>query len=281
MNIWLSFLPGSGASIIEMLLRSVTDLQGLPVSKKFLRNGTALGATKQWHPQNSSQLQAGEYTVAQDNVFTPVVPMPDWTGPEIFEYINTQPGVKFYLGPSTDISSEFALVAAQKVPGMPDVLIPDNDREQWSTGELEPWETREHISRNLMQWWLPTTRTNWIYALQEGYYCVDTMNLFRDLKSTFLNICEHAGVTITDTKHIAQLDFYCDKWTQMQNKIWKDWENLVKYKQGLPSKITGGIIHESIIQYHLREQGVELKCYGLNRFPDSEKIKQYYTRQDD
>ena len=273
MNIWLSFIPGSGASVIEMLLRSVTDFRGLPVSKKFLRNGTAHGARKQWHPDSKALLLAQEYTRAEDNVFTPVVPMSDMTGPEIFDYINTQPGVKFYLGPSTDITSEFALVAAQKVPGMPDVLIPDEGREQWSTGELEPWETREHISRTLMQWWLPTTRTNWIYALQSGDWCVDTMDLFTDLQRTFYSICEHAGVTVTNH---GQLEQYCYKWTESQNKIWQDWKNLVQYKQGLPSSITGGIIHESIIQYHLREQGIELKCYGLNTFPNSEELKQYY-----
>ena len=59
--------------------------------------------------------------------------------------------------------------------------------------------------------------------------------------------------------------------------IWKDWKNYVDYKEGNFSIIESqDIVQEAMIQWHLREQGIELKCYGLNTFPNSEELKQYY-----
>jgi len=272
-NIWLSFLPGSGASVLEMLFRACTDLQGLPVDRDFMQNNTAHGVSKQWHPRTKEMLFAHDYKSAQDNVFTPIVPMSDLKGIEVLDYIADQNGIKVYIGPSTDIVSEFALVCAQKVPTFLENIVPTRHASNWSDGELEVWEKREYLSLYLMQWWVDQMREQWIHATQLGFHCVDTMDLFNDIEQVFYDISKYAGVTITDS---SSLHHYCKTWSESQNKIWQDWENLVNYKQGVSASITGDIVQEAIIQYHLREQGIELKCYGLNTFPNSEEIKQYY-----
>jgi hypothetical protein len=272
-NIWLSFVPGSGASILEMLLRTCTDLQGLPVDQNFMQNDTAHGVSKQWHPRTKEMLFAHDYKSAQDNVFTPIVPMPDFKGIEILNYIDNQNDVKVYIGPSTDIVSEFALVCSQKVPNFLQNIVPNQHASNWSDKELEIWEKREYLSLHLMQWWTDQMQEQWIHAKKLGFYCIDTMNLFKDLQQVFYDISKYVGVTITDSKI---LHHYCKTWAESQNKIWQDWENVVNYKQGKPASLKGDIIQESIIQYHLRKQGIELKCYKLNTFPKSEELKKYY-----
>ena len=273
MNIWLSFVPGGGASMLEALLRSCTSINGLPVNKDFLRDNTAHGMLKQWHPQTKETLFAYDYEPAEDNVFTPIVPMSDLIGVEVIDFIDNQDGIKVYIGPSTDIVSEFALVCMQKVPNYINYIMPIQNAGKWSDTELEPWEKREYLSLYLMQWWVPQMREQWIHAKQLGFHCADTMDLFKNVKEVFRVICNHAGVNITNK---TDLEHYCNTWMNSQNKIWQDWENLVQYKQGSPAIISGDIIQEAIIQYHLREQGIELKCYGLNTFPNSEELKQYY-----
>ena len=49
----------------------------------------------------------------------------------------------------------------------------------------------------------------------------------------------------------------CEHWSNGQEKIWQDWNNYVKYKREKPSKLAGDVVHEAMIQYHLRQQGVE------------------------
>ena len=273
MNIWNCFVPGSGASVFEMLLRTCTSMQGLPVTKDWLTENTAHGEKKQWHPNNKKDLLEQKYISAIDNVFTPIVPMADFTGTQVLDYVSSQKGIKIYTGPSTDIVSEFALIAGQKVPGYPTNMIPKLHNSKWSETDLEQWEQREYLSLYLLQWWLPHMRTQWQHARQLGFYCIDTMDVFKDLEKVFYNMCKHIGVDVTKETSVKN---YCKKWTNAQKKIWKDWKSYVEYKDGKQTTLTGDIIQESMIQYHLRERGIELKCYGLNTFPNSEELKQYY-----
>lgn len=273
MNIWLVFVPGSGASIVEMLLRTTTDLSCLPVTSDWESSNTAHGFDKQWHPTSKQQLFAEQYTQADDNIFTPIVPMPDMSGQAVLKYIDTKPGLKVYIGPNTDMCAEFALISMHKVSTFFENIMPTEHSYMWSDKNLEIWEQREYLSLSLMQWWLPQMRTQWQTALSLGYHCINTMDLFKDLWKTYSDLCTRLDINITQSTGAYN---HCKRWSALQNKIWLDWENFVKYKQGLPATITGGVVQESIIQYHLREQGIELKCYGLNTFPNSEELKQYY-----
>lgn len=273
MNIWLTFVPGSGASFFEMLLRTTTALKCLPVDKEWSAGNTAHGFSKQWHPNTKNDLLAQQYKSADDNVFTPIVPMPDFKGHQVLEYVREQSGKHVYIGPSTNVSAEFVLVSMQKVPNYFYHIMPTEHSNKWSDTQLEAWQQREYLSLSLLDWWLPQMQNQWQTANALGYHCIDTMDVFNDTWGTFKDLCYELDIRInktTDAQH------NCKKWTQLQNTIWQDWENLVKYKQGLPATISGDIIQESIIQYHLRKQGIELKCYGLNTFPNSEELKQYY-----
>ena len=290
MNIWLSFVPGSAASTIELILRSCTDLDclkivqksspksSIPIGEGFSIDNSAITShvyVKQWHPLNKKDLFAKKYTKAQDNIFTPIVPMSGIKTAELLEYINSQSGIKFYLGPCNFKSAEFASIALQKVPNFYINDIPSFANKSFNeVQKLEKWELRELISLTFFEWWFPESQEQWNLAEQLGFTCIDTMDIFKNFKEKMLFIIQKIGCNITDIEKFNRL---CDIWSQGQDKIWKDWENYVKYKQDDFSVISSEcVLQEAMIQWNLRQQGIELKCYGLNTFPNSEELKQYY-----
>lgn len=271
MNIWLCFVPGSAASSIEMILRSgCVDLDTLPIQGGYWQPHDdfviATGKDKQWHPTNKSELFNPKYKEAKDNVFTPIVPMADMNGNKILKHINKQDGIKYYIGPKDNRSAEFALFAHQKTPIHVKSFTHDIE-------SYDIWEKRELLSLSLMQWWLPQMQENWKLAELLGFKCIDTYDIFAYYKRIVEDLISNIGCNIIDRKLFYNLT---EHWFNGQGKVWDDWNNYNEYKQGRLSKITGSIIHEAMIQHHLREQGIELKCYGLNEFPDSQTLKEYY-----
>lgn len=277
MDIWLSFLPGSGASSIEMILRSCTNLECLSVTgSPFVEQRdsiTSHAAKKQWHPQSKQELENPIYKSYTDNIFTPIVPMRDYQGDQILEHIADQPGIKFYLGPAPDLTSiEFAVITKQKVPAYPGDTLSLKNADQWSANELELWELREAISLDFMQWFVPQMKEQWQTAETLGFICIDTQRVFAYYPQVVDSIIQTIGCNITDLDLYKQ---YVRQWFDGQNKIWDDWHSYTEYKQGR-GKLTGDIVQEAMIQYNLREQGIELKCYGLNTFPDAQTLKDFY-----
>lgn len=276
MDIWLSFLPGSGASSIETILRSsCTSLETLPVADLWGKETdfvTGHGVSKQWHPLTAEELFNPNYEKAKVNIFTPIIPMRDLKAKEILEYISTQPGIKFYIGPSCERSIEFAVMTKQKVRSYPGDTISLEHAAQWSNGSLDKWEIREAISLNFMQWFVPHMLEQWQIASNLGFTCIDTLELFSCYPTVIDSILNQIGGTITDQESYEQR---VNHWFTGQDKIWKDWNSYNEYKNG-KGTLTGDIVHEAMIQYNLRERGIELKCYGLNEFPDAQTLKDFY-----
>ena len=288
-NIWLSFVPGSAASTIELILRSCTDLDTLPLNADITLNNKDPDAVnghgyKQWHPLDKQQLMHPTFEPAANNIFTPIVPMLDFKGKEIFEYISQSYTTEqrfFYLGPSNATSSEFALITQQKtgknITDFKDAM--KSDTGNWSEKELDHWEWREYFSLTIPQWWFPEMQAQWDLAKSLGFYCIDTQDIFDNFKKINLDVIEHIGCNIVDDNSFEQK---INQWQHGQNKIWKQWENYIQYKDTILGKakydvdLFGDLVLESLIQYHLREVGIELKCDGLNRFPTSGEIKKYY-----
>ena len=280
MNIWLAFYPGSGASFIEMILRSCTDLNCLPCGNHPLSVDndcvTAHNFSKQWHPKSKKELLLKQYKNAAYNIFTPIVPMTDMTGKEVLEYINQDSGVNFYIGPCSASSAEFAAIASQKVPNYPDFYFSNTkNMSKWNDIQsMQKWELREYLSLNHLQWFIPHMQEQWDCAKQLEFICIDIMDVFKSIKAVIEEkIIDSIGCNIVDKNKFIEM---CNTWSLGQDKIWQDWENYVKYKNGETVSMAGDIVQEAMIQYHLREQGIELKCYGLNTFPNSEELKQYY-----
>jgi len=249
----------------------------MPTEGSFDKNNGAVTShtfSKQWHPNTREKLLAHKYKRYPDNVFTPNVPMLDMKGKDVLEYCNSFPGIQFYIGPKNLESSEFSVITLQKVNDYPDWFLPEQHKARWSANNLERWELREYISLYLLDWYLPEMDIQWKTAQQLGMLCLDTLtDIFCNFETSVRTIIKHVGCTITDESKFV---YMCNYWSSGQDKIWQDWENYVQYKMGNFSELSGDVVHEAMIQYWLRQQGTELRCYGLNKFPNSEELKQYY-----
>lgn len=292
MNIWLCFVPGSGASTVELILRSCTSLDTLPLSYKesfpddghnYLIDGAMSShlLEKQFHPGVKKKLSIfKEFELAPVNIFTPITPMVDIKGKEVLEYVYSKANkddLLCYLGPKQDISNiEFSVITRLKAPPDPkfgfygERLFPSSGKK---------WELREFISQTTMQWYVPQMIEQRKTAEQLGFHCYDTLDIFSNLQNTVLSILYHSNGAVCNQK---QFDTMCDDWSNNQFLIWNKWKRYKQYKEcimGLNDNdidLDGDILLEFMIQYYLREQGIELKCYGLDTFPTSKEIEKYY-----
>ncbi len=294
MNIWINAVAGSAGSTVEAVLRKCTDLKTidkdevkfLDLEKDIATYGarTSHGFRKQWHPNTQDELLNPEYEIAEDNIFTPLVPQwGDWTGSETLTYIREtyDDTNMFYLGPNPS-NAEFAAITFSKIGvNYIDDLVSTSSHslKNWNNKELDNWELREFLSMHWMQYWIPEMRDQWNTAKQLGFVCYDTKYIFENLDLVLLDIIDRIECTITDK---TSFDFITQEWTQGQDNIWQKWENYVKYKDTIHGKanhdvdLFGEVGLEAMIQYQLREHGTELRCWNLNDFPTSSRIKEFY-----
>ena len=174
----------------------------------------------------------------------------------------------FYLGPNSD-NIDFQMCAHRKAP---DFLMIDKPKDTI-------WEEREYQSQTVMQWYVPQMIEQWETANKLDYICYDTKEIFSNLNKVIFDILYRTNGAILDEEKFFNL---CDEWSSNQYAIWDMHDRLTKYKKTIQGvelhdvSLNGDMMLESMIQYYLREQGTELLCYGLDDFPSSANIKEYY-----
>lgn len=299
MNIWLTFHPGSAGSIIEFLIRSYTDLSTLEIQAgKSNSDEIAKSAhqmKKQWHPGTDNELNNPPVDLDKCNIFTPIYPMPDLHGPDVFERVQnlSESGdLLISLGPTISTSLEFALIANQKanLPPTPkgmtrfnyyleQCILQPNNVSGWNdsaTGifDLAPWELREYLSLNLPQWYFPEMIESHNKAVELGFTCFDTVDIFNNLGPVAETIINMTDGKITDRENF---DKTVSHWINGQGAIHSQYNDFIMYKDAvLHDKDVDikleNVIQEALIQHYLRERGIELKCFELNDFPSSTKL---------
>tara|TARA_B100001093_G_scaffold516445_1_gene595230 strand:- start:1156 stop:2007 length:852 start_codon:yes stop_codon:yes gene_type:complete len=281
-NIWLVFVPGAAATTIEKIIREVSTHKCLPVLyRQGLREGEediAINAfnshkfCKQWHPCTSAQLKNPIYKSAEVNIFTPIVPMKDWNGKQVLEYIksiSTHEDYLFYLGPHKD-NIDFMRIAQQKVP----------DRQRHTTKYKTIWEQREHMSYTYMGWYAEEMIEQMQIAKQLGYIIYDAKDIFVHLKEIIIDILYYTAGRVADKNKFEKL---CSEWIDGQDEVWQQFYSFKMYKDTIQGKanhnvnLNGNILLEAMIQHYIRQQDIELLCYDLNKFPSSKEITNYYA----
>ncbi len=103
-------------------------------------------------------------------------------------------------------------------------------------------------------------QAQWDSAKRLGFYCVDTKDIFDNFKEANLDVIERIGCNIVYNNSFEQK---IQQWQHGQNKIWKQWKNYIQYKDTILGKanydvdLLGDLVLESLIQYYLREIGIE------------------------
>lgn len=148
--------------------------------------------------------------------------------------------------------------------------------DQWGVGKnidtMAPWEIREFLS----------------FYLQEQHTSESDLRNIDQIRSTFTNVCMIPIENLRDefTQTIKRLLDYCELPLVRNNfdYVYDQWISLQfhKNKDQLLKEIVMSIINNeyldwasnnltladtAMIQHSLRQQGLEIKCHGLDKFP--------------
>ena len=101
---------------------------------------------------------------------------------------------------------------------------------------------------------------------------VNVVDLRDNFSATILKMVDYLDLKIN---HSVDLDELYQVWKDSQKHFFKDQliHNIVNATIGNKDLDWAGlsIVDEAMIQHYLREQGYEIKCYGLNDFPTNSK----------
>jgi hypothetical protein len=149
--------------------------------------------------------------------------------------------------------------------------------------EAEPWQLREFLSLFKYPQFMSETELNRLPQFQQTFSTVKFVpidllkNNFKDTIIDLLNYCE-----LTPT-NIDKIDSIHTVWKEKQFHMNKDQlindiitaiisNTFYDWKQ---HNLT--LIDEALIQYHLRQHNIEIKCYNLNSFPtNTDNLRTYF-----
>jgi hypothetical protein len=169
-----------------------------------------------------------------------------------------------------------------------DALINENIK-RWkvcdSYSQLDTWELREFLSFFIYEQHLAETELEDIQVNYKNLKNVHTITL-KDFKTNFKNtindLLEYCQISPI---RIETLDYIHSVWLENQHHMFKD-ELISKIVDSLltdkfyswhDKNLTLG--DEALIQYFLRQHGIEIRCYNLNTFPtNTADLKKLYVK---
>jgi len=148
--------------------------------------------------------------------------------------------------------------------------------------QMQLWEKREFLSLYIYPQHLSECRISHYPQIQQEFtkFQFVTIDSLRDnFKESILSMLEYCNLLPV---RIDKFDYVYREWIKLQYHSNKDQliDTIIKsvlnnnYYDWSDSKLT--LIDEALIQYYLRENKIEIKCYNLNIFPtNATELKEY------
>lgn len=292
--IHILFVPGSFGSTINLVAQSFCknfiSPALLSLDESILSDGSAHSYYKQGHWSTKELLTDFlEGRIDQDiKISTPTYPYNDMTVQEIFsQYQNKRPYDKVVLIYINDmnyaelnmLAQYYKISAGSLSHGLEYTFYVDGllaDIKKWnkeysSFKDMRPWELREFFSLYYTDWikhWLDAqllAPSNWLK--------ISTYDILNNSRETFMKICNF--VDEFDNSKEIEFNKFSDSWLEKQRYLINELElvnKIVDYATN--QKITSWtssqlcMFSEAMIQKKLRDNGYELKCFGLDIFPN-------------
>lgn len=152
--------------------------------------------------------------------------------------------------------------------------------------KMEVWEKREFLSFDLYPQHLAECRFSQHTQIQKEFpniYFMHIDDLRDNFKQTIISILKYCNL---DPVRTNQFNHVYSEWVKKQHYCNKD--QLIKK---IVTSIVAGLeidwgadkltlVDEALIQYFLRENGIEIKCYGLNEFPKNTiELRDYLVKK--
>jgi len=264
------FPPGAFGSTLEFCIRYFSNEHfddSLIVENSFTSDGAMHAFKKEFHTGNFNDYRP-EYTVAS-------LIYPDFNNKPAVETVLTYKQ-KFPSHSKTVLIVLGNLVEAEKCTMFQlyragDKILPIVYKSKLrfynvsSTSELEVWQKREMISYHLAQWQkniFPNENipTEWLTISFDDvlYYLEDTLiKIFDFLNLTFNNNNIKSFYDIWANKQtyvLNEIDLANNIMEHLNNNEFLEWNKLSLYG-------------EALLQYKIRKNNKQLRCYGVNDFP--------------
>lgn len=166
-------------------------------------------------------------------------------------------------------------------------LVHDNIN-RWGSYEsvecMKKWQLREFLSFFMYDQHIAETELQLIPTVVDQFtniHVITLNNLKENFKKTILDLLDYCQITPI---RIETLNYIYSAWLNKQYHIFKD-EVISKIISSLLnnefyswSEINLTVVDESLVQYFLRQHGIEIKCYNLNTFPtNTDDLKKLYV----
>lgn len=271
------FVPGMFGSTIEYVLCNYTT-ELTPVDGSIQHDGSMHSFNKQNHILNSTDINK----ITDQQVHTPIYPFNNLHFNDILKiYPISNPQDKYILMYAHDFESaelnilfQYHKISVGLSRGWK-IFTNGHDSmtqnvQRWNTeyqsyDDMQPWELRE---------WFSLFYPTWIQEWQQSYYdapidwlTVPANDMLTDTSCTLKKIISHCGLSIN-----PGIDEFSTTWQLAQQYIIDEYhliDNIVKHTLAQKQFDWRPLnpVAEAMIQKKLRDNGVEIQCDGLNRFP--------------
>lgn len=271
------FPAGAFGSTIEYCLRNFS-LELDSIRAEVQDDGSMHLFNKEFHPK-----LIGEFDLIHNwGIATPVYPGFDYLDPvmtvqKIKDKLPGQQKVILIQFSTVDQVYRNCLFKYYKIPTHIDTVL-KNKSSAWNSeytcvADMHTYEIREALSFSMDQ------AENYLQVVNQvssNWLCVTPDDILYNFKNTITTILEHCDLTLDPA---CDIDNFYKKWFEKQQYIIEEFQSIQKILTSLQNRefyewSPLSIMGEAIVQYCLRDQGIEIACHDLNQFPTStEELK--------
>jgi hypothetical protein len=277
--IHIFYVPGMFGSMIEMALRSFTDLDGT-LQPLLRQDGSAHTFSKQHHPK-----AIGDIVIADPDtkITTPIYPFPDTKLEQIFvefsNAVSSWPSDQKILIHAPDTKwAEINLLfqyhkislGCQQGPEIFGGNVNRNDIKQWNDlydnwQQMSRWEYREWLSLFYPKW-----ISEWIDSKNqapEDFLILSNQSILESTHECLSRIVDFCGL-----QFVRPIDEFIDEYRDKQRYILQEYEIIQKIIDSYHDQTDFtwaplSIVGEAILQNHFRMANYEWFCHGLDTLP--------------
>lgn len=275
------FNPGMFGSTIEYLLREYTN-EFKDVNDLCLHSdGSMHGFKKEFHRQIDNIDRSKSYSIGSffypstDSSVATVVANPNNKNVIISAktFNQAELNLLFHYNKVVIGSLNMGFDAIFDDTSITNITQWNANAKSWK--DLQPWELRELISL-----YYPGQLESVIEhgkSINSSEYCnLTNTDILFDLKSSFEEIVNYLGISIINNQNLIQ---FTTQWTSSQQYIIQQYQTVKEILAQIINLFSTGkstfwwkdlnIIQEAMVQKGLRDLGYEIRCDGLNKFPNN------------
>lgn len=283
-RIYVIGFPSSSLLLVEGLIRYASNF-GIDYGEQFYmdafykskRGGLRISMSPQFPCTTLDEVKQS-LTKTGPAVIQVICPMLDANIDEIYKLLQNETCV--YVSAFDPV---FTIINSATDRNSKAIFSPTKDVKRWNQlaenfDDLEVWQKREYLSEYIEYFFTETVTQ--LKQLTGHISCFDAYQLMTNTVTQARRIFDALGLEITD---FNAYNFLVNEWNINHTILIRDYLRIHEYIQSIDNDNIGSsfylrsVVYEAIIQRHLKNKGISLKCYGLNKFPRRvEELKEYY-----